>query len=361
MAVGVRGGGLLGFPPRQSSTSFRLVEGDGGPSGGLQGLLPTQSSTSFRRGEGDEGLSGGDLQGFSPTQSSTAFRRGEDDGGPCGGLQSFPPSPSSTAFGRAESGGLPGFHPGQSFQPSHELIAVTPAPGGDPQDFLPAQGSEAIFGGGRPVGGPQNFVTRQISTEFGGADDDDDLIRRSNELLEYTRHEYLLSSDEEEEEEEERGPALAIPRPFPAEALLPALVPGAHVRALVRRAPPGRAGTVVMGSVAALVFDDVGMFMAGFACGDADHVVFPLVLSRPRPRSSSITAVVWLAGFASRCVTFECRQALAALIVDNGSAMACWFYLALCSLRLMAGCRARRRHRQSYVHGWLCWYAVFFV
>ena len=94
------------------------------------------------------------------------------------------------------------FTPEHSFQPSHELIAVTPAPSDDPQDFLPAQGSEAIFGGGRLVGGPQNFVPGQSSTEFGGADDDDELVRRSNELLEYTRREYLFSSDEEEEEEQ---------------------------------------------------------------------------------------------------------------------------------------------------------------
>ena len=101
------------------------------------------------------------------------------------------------------NGGLQGLPPRQSFQPSHELIAVTPAPGGDPQDLLPAQGSKAMFGGGRPAGGSQNFVPGQISTEFGGADDDDEFIRRSNELLEYTRRECLFSSDEEEEDEEE--------------------------------------------------------------------------------------------------------------------------------------------------------------
>ena len=56
----------------------------------------------------------------------------------------MPPRQGSTASGRAESGGLRGFHPGQSFQPSGELIAVTPAPSEDPRDFLPAQGSVSI-------------------------------------------------------------------------------------------------------------------------------------------------------------------------------------------------------------------------
>ena len=171
---------------------------------------------------------------------------------------------------------------------------------------------------------------------------------------------------------------------------MPALLPGAmlaglvvHVRALVRRAPPGRAGTVVMGSVAAPVimrpeFDNDGMFMAGFCLCRCRSWCCPFGSQQAQaalivdtgsgmargfasrwvpfgwPRSSSITAVVWLAGFASRWVPFECRQALAALIVDNGSAVACWFYLALCSLRLMAGCHARHRHRQRYVHGWPC-------
>ena len=165
--------------------------------------------------------------------------------------------------------------------------------------ILSAQGSEAIFGGGRPVGGPTNFNRVWRSRWWRRA-----YPSLPRALGVHSPRVLVLLWWGGWGGGDGGGGALAIPRPFPAEALLPALLPGAmlaglvvHVRALVRRAPPGRAGTVVMGSVAA-----------------------PVIMQ------------TWLAGFTS-----------------------------LCSLRLMAGCRARRRHRQCYVHGWLCRYAVFFV
>ena len=71
----------------------------------------------------------------------------------------------------------------------------------------------AVFGVGRPGGGPQNFVPGQSSTAFVGADDDDELIRRSNELIEYTRREFSFSSDEEEEEDVEEEEATEEEQP----------------------------------------------------------------------------------------------------------------------------------------------------
>ena len=317
------------------------------------------------------------------------------------GLQGLPPRQGSTASGRAESGGLRGFHPGQSFQPSHQLIAVTPAPGGDPQDFIPATDSEEIFGGGRPGGGPQNSVPGQSSTELGGADDDDELIRRSNELLEYTRREYLFSSDEEEEDEEEEETEEEQPLRFQGHfrprRFCSHFFQGQCWRSRPRTTsstrtcrdsgdapvimqpefqqscwPRSSSTTMTCSWLVLFVAMQIMLFSLWFSAGPGrahrrqrqwygSRFFHALCSTFGWPCSSSITAVVWLAGFALRCVPFECRQALAALIVDNGSATACWFYLALCSLRLMAGCRARRRHRQCYVHGWLCRYAVFFV
>ena len=202
-------GGLQGFPPTQSSTSFRRVEGDGGPSGGsIQGFHPTQSSTAFRRGEDERRLSPNSEvkmteaftqlrvpqrfavvkmteaftqlrvpqrfavvkmtkafpqlrvpQRFAVVKMTEAFtqlrvpqrfavvKMTEDH------VEVFKAFPQLRVQRRLAELKVEVFEvfTQDSFQPSHELIAATPAPRGDPRDFLSARGSEAIFGGGRPA------------------------------------------------------------------------------------------------------------------------------------------------------------------------------------------------------------------
>ena len=92
----------------------------------------------------------------SPSQSSTSFRRVEDDGGPCRGLQGFPQHRVQRRLAELKAEVFEVFTQDRVFsRRTHELIAVTPAPGGDPQDFSQLRVP-------RPVGGPQTLSPDKV-------------------------------------------------------------------------------------------------------------------------------------------------------------------------------------------------------
>ena len=137
-----------------------------------------------------------------------------------GGLQDSPPAQGSTSF-EGLGGGL--------------------------QDVLPLQGSTTLCRDGGPGGGLQNFVSqdrvqKRLREQI--------MWRRSEALLEASRRFWAQVEEEEAEEEEETEQMDFEEQPSRFQghpqrwSLLAGLV--VHFRALIRRAPPRWAGTMVM-------------------------------------------------------------------------------------------------------------------